>query len=116
MAELRVVKEVERVRARLKAVPITDLEDAAEGHVELWVARATGTAGTFEVLDAVGAGGDEQVLAVRVTEALRARGLRLEPVANASGGSEAVPAAIRVGRVSPTPTPVRIIPPRTPER
>jgi hypothetical protein len=34
-----------------------------------------------------------------------------EPVANEWGGSDAVPVAMILGNVSPTPTPVRIIPP-----
>ena len=39
-----------------------------------------------------------------------------EPVANEVGGSEADAVAIMVGSVSPTPTPVRIIPPSTPTK
>lgn len=37
-----------------------------------------------------------------------------EPVANDGGGSEADAVAIIVGSVSPTPMPVRIMPPSTP--
>jgi hypothetical protein len=35
-----------------------------------------------------------------------------EPVAKEDGGRDDAAVAIRVGRVSPTPIPVRIIPPR----
>ena len=38
-----------------------------------------------------------------------------DPVANDCGGSDDDAVAIIVGRVRPTPTPVRSIPPRTPE-
>lgn len=54
---------------------------ADRAEVELWVARSAGPGSGLELLDAAGAGGDERVLALRVAEALRARGLRLEPAA-----------------------------------
>jgi hypothetical protein len=62
---------------------------AAEARVELWVARPSGN--VEETLDASAERDDEAVVALRISEALRARGLSFGPEAKRE--SEAEPAA-----------------------
>jgi hypothetical protein len=60
--------------------------------IELWVAAARGsTEGTLETLSPEGARSDDRVLALRVTETLRARGLKLDRATEATPPPEPEP-------------------------
>jgi hypothetical protein len=83
MESLALTAERERVAAAVRV-------DAAHAAVELWVHRAQGS--ISETFTATGERSSGRVLAVRVAEALRARGLLLPPKANPSE-AEAEPTA-----------------------
>jgi hypothetical protein len=78
--------------------------DARRGIVELWVLGPDGA--VEETLNAAGERRNEPVLALRVVEALRARGLRIE---------KAAPAEPEVVRPPPEPRPTKPLPPPPPE-
>jgi hypothetical protein len=95
----------------LDAVPLTELAarhsataairvQPARAQVELWMARAQGAeAGALETLSVAGPRPNERVLALRVTETLRARWLKLAPAPAASASASGLAPAV----AEPTP-------------
>jgi hypothetical protein len=85
-----------------------------QAQIELWVAQPVGSSeGTFEMLDVPGSRPDDRVLALRATEALRARGLRLDPVIEAAPAAAVQPepqAQAAAEPAPPQPAPTKPLP------
>jgi hypothetical protein len=88
--------------ARTQAATAAIRVDEASGEIELFIARAGTSDGTSETLASPGGGGDDRVLALRATEALRARGLNLDRPRD-----RAEPGALDLHRAAETPAPER---------